>query len=328
MNGMSWSKKIWRGCKFPATVLTLLTLLLMSGIRAEAFDIESDYSGVVDTYTGQEAGDSQTVSMADRIYFDNVLAYDRPSKMFIYTVQGLGSEVSISVCDGMYTTEAVKISVPVEVMYTLYRDGQEVDISNGEAIGTPGSYVLDLTAASTSNQQIRFTILSSVTGKMNEYRMPDYFAATEVLLNDEPLSFSGGVVPMDEEGRYKITYYCQPTGVGYTLNILIDHTAPELALENVVDGVAKGPVSLEDAEADSTLTVVLNNEPINAPKKLTQSGSYTVTITDLAGNSNVYNFRIQVYFNTSAWTFLGILAGIILIIAIYIIVSRKTLRVR
>lgn len=328
MSGMSWKKKICIGKRLPATLLTLLTLLLMSGMRAEAFDITSDYSGVVDTYTGQEVGESETVSMADRVYLDGTLAYDRPTRMFIYTVTGLGSEVWCSVCDGMYTTDSVTVSVPNEVMYKMYKDGKEIDISNGEAMSSPGSYVLDLTAASTSNQQIRFTILSAVTGKINEYRMPDYFAATEALLNDEPISYTGGVIPMEQEGRYKITYYCQPTGIGYTLNVVTDHTAPELALENVVDGVAKGPVSLEDAEPDSILVVTLNNEVITPVKTLRESGSYTVTITDQAGNATVYNFRIQVYFNASAWTFLGILIGIILIITVYIIISRRTLRVR
>jgi hypothetical protein len=310
-----------------ATFATLfLVLLLNTPVRA--FDIDSDYSGVVDTYTGEAVGDNTTVSMADRVFLDTNVSYDRSNKMFIYTVTGLGSEVGISVCDGMYTTEAVRITMPVEVMYGLYRDGEQIDLTSGEAISTPGSYVLDLSPSATTTQQVRFTILSSVTGKISEYRMPSYFAASEALLNDEPISFTGGVIPMDIEGRYKITYYCQPTGVGYTLSVITDHTPPELALENVIDGVAKGPVSLEDAEPDSTLGIVLNNEPIKAKKKLTESGSYTVTITDAAGNSNIYNFRIQVYFNASAWTFLGILIGLIVIITVYIIVSRKNLRVR
>ena len=66
---------------------------------------------------------------------------------------------------------------------------------------------------------------------------------------------------------------------------------------------------------------------LKAKEKLTRSGKYTVTITDPAGNSSVYNFIIMVYFNGGSIIFLILIVVVIVGIIAYVLISRKRLRV-
>ncbi len=319
-----------KAIRYIAAALSMAAFLMLPPESVSAFDITDDgYSGVVDTYTGQAVGESTTASLSDRVQYDATLAYDRPSSMFIYMVVGLGSEISISVCNGMYTTDPVRLNIPSEVKYALYRDGKQLEYTNGAALSEAGAYVLDLTASSTNGQTISWWILPTTTGSVTEYRLPSGFLASEVTLNGEAYDqYTPGVIPMQQEGLYEVTYYCQWTGIPYKLGLNIDHTAPEVTLEGVVDGVAKGPVNITGLEENDSLYVELDGESLGAKKKLTQSGAYLVNVADVAGNTNTYNFRIQIYFNLNAWVFVGMALVLVATVVGYIIFSRKRLRVR
>jgi hypothetical protein len=72
---------------------------------------------------------------------------------------------------------------------------------------------------------------------------------------------------------------------------------------------------------------MVDGEEVTASDVLTQSGKYSLTISDQAGNYNTYNFVIMLYFNTSGIVFLLLILGIVGGIAAYIFISAKHLRV-
>lgn len=304
-----------------ATALALALAAALWALPAAAVDIE--YSGVVDSYSGEAAEGSAFVDV-DRIPLGDCV-FDRENRRFVYTVTG--GEISSSVVSGMVVTDPVTIEVPGGMDVRLYRDGNAIS-ANLASITQPGSYVLAVQDGTRQLEPLRFTIVGEVTGAVESYNMPDYFTVTEVLLENQPMAYTTASAPMSEEGLYRIRYSCPRTGFSYELNTIVDHTPPVLALEAVKDGVAKGPVDLSDLEPGAAMLIRQDGQTIANTLTLSESGSYTVIVQDEAGNTATYHFRIQIYFNSSSWGFFGALAVFILGLAGYVLVSRRRLRIR
>lgn len=308
------------------TIVTVLLLASVSVLPAMA-DYDIDYSGPLDDVTGEPTQENQVVEKTTRVALGKNFYYDRNDRDFFYEVAS-GIEIHSNIVDGMVTTDAVEIDAPNVVDVELYCNGEQVEDVNLSMIKEPGNYVLNVLHGTSTTQPLHFTIVNRITGVLDSYRMPNQFAVTKVLLDGETRRFSTNEVDLSQEGKYQITYCCQPTGVSYHLDIQVDHTAPELKLESVVNGIARGPVDLSDAGKDDTLTIMLDGKTIKKTDKLTQSGTYKVSIQDEAGNSNTYNFRIQVYFNWNSMVFAVLLVAVVVAVSAYLLWSRKRLRVR
>ena len=61
---------------------------------------------------------------------------------------------------------------------------------------------------------------------------------------------------------------------------------------------------------------------------LTQSGKYQIELADEAGNKTTYTFTILVYFDGNSWLFFGLVFMACVGVVIYLLHSRKHLRVR
>lgn len=281
----------------------------------------------VDNFTGKPVTESGGMSDRDVVPLSNSSRYEREGRVFVYR-QSSGAEIKSSVASDMITTNPVTLEIPSAIDVKLYRDGQEVEEPNYAEIREPGSYTLTLDSNGMPAQILRFTIINSITGLIHEYRMPTGFMVSDVYLNDVEQRYTPYEVDMTEEGKYRISYYCIATGVSYELDVNIDHTPPELALEAVVDGVAKGPVDLTDLESGASIYIEQDGEPLSYHGTLTESGSYVITVKDQAGNVNTYKFMLQVYFNTSSLMFFAMTIVAAAAVVIYVLHSKKALRIR
>lgn len=306
-------------------IFSLLAAILLS---TAAMASDGSYSTVVDSFTGEPVDSaSDAAPDAGHVTLSESSWYDLDNHAFVYQLSS-GGLVYSSVAKGIATTGSVYLSATQGVEMLLYRDGYKVDVANGAEISEVGAYVLNVANGGNDEQVLTFTILNSVTGVMNTLLMPENFVVDEVYLNDELQDYEAFSVDLSEEGTYRIIYLCRPTRIRYNLDIRVDHTPPVLALENVVDGVAKGPVDLTDLEPGVSISIVHDGETMAYTEQLQESGAYRITLWDAAGNSTVYNFAIQVYFNVSSIVFFLLIVGVLLIAMIYMIRSRRKLRVR
>ena len=308
------------------TLLLTMTMLMLLTVSAFAYEVDIDYRGAVDSFSGQPINENMLISNANVVALSGNSYYDRTDGMFVYQISGVGNEIRCSAADGMVTNGPVTLTIPDGVDVTLYRDGKQVESPDYSNLSEEGIY--DLTVTAQGDRTVRFSILANRTADVIEYRLPEFFAVSEVQRDGQTIPSTMGVVDLTEEGLYQITYRCVLTGVTYQLELPVDRTPPTLALEAVVDGVAKGPVDISDVEPGASVQILLDGEAEPYTPELTKSGNYIVTVTDPAGNATAYKFSLQVYFNTSSLMFFAMFLAIVGSLILYIVRSRKRLRIR
>ncbi len=309
-------------------VAAVLCVTLCFGVAAVHTEIEE-----VDPYTGEaldEYAESGNEGGYARVRINSTTQYDRGEKMFAYENDEVSpSSFYASVADGMFVTEPVEIKIPSGVTPTLYLDGAAVADVNYAHIEEPGAYVLEATGVGANSSRImEFTILTKSTGKLETFTVPAGFSITDARLDGAAVSHTSQSVDMTTEGGYVVHYRCGEASLTRTLEIEVDHTPPTLKLEAVKDNGAKGPVDISDMEPGVTASIKLGNRKISAKDTLSQSGMYHIVLTDQAGNKTTYSFRILMYFNMSSIGFIILLLAAIAALVIYLVVSRRKLRVR
>ena len=296
----------------------------------DSYDTGMDYTGPVDIVTGDpiyEDSDSGSSSSQSSSSAGGPV-YDSFSGKFLYYVDG--GVILSSAADGMVVTETVQLLTNGDTNLKLYQDG-EAWSKFPEKIDEPGSYVIVTWTDNSETQVLSFTIVNWVTGKLDQYVMPEGFAITEVIKDTEKIPHGTGVVDLKEEGDYTITYVCSANSKEYELEITVDHTPPNVIFEGLdEDSEARGPVTLVGLEDGDKVTVMFEDEPAELDKENTVSevGLYHVIVTDQAGNRTEKNFRIRLYLNISAAIFVVVVLAVIAGVAIALVISRKKLRVR
>lgn len=273
------------------------------------------------------SGEQSEPAEKNIVFISGEVSYDRELGMFCFPIGNTELNLCATVMDGMVTTSKVVLQIPEGIEIGIFRNGKEYTAEEG-SITKPGSYMVNYQENGSTVQIMTFQIVGEETGKLESYRMPSNFAVESVTKDGETLESDRTVVDFSEEGRYVVEYICVPTGVKYRLKAKIDHTAPTLALKAVVNGSADGPVDISDLEKGAKLVVKRNGKVVNESGTLTKSGNYVVTVSDPAGNTNTYQFTIQVYFNAnSIILFIIIIVGLIALL-IYIYKARTGLKVR
>ena len=306
--------------------LALAAWVLSIGALA-AGEIDMDYTGRVDTYTGAPV-ESAGAQVGSRVEVTDSVGYDRETGLFCYMVEGVSQELRASVMDGMITRNTVRIVLPTGVVASLYRDGAE-DTQPLDSVSEPGNYVLNAKSGGGGTVQVfSFTIVGQYTGQVESYRMPSGFIVTELKIDGNESEFGDYAVNFTQEGVYELEYTCYKTGVDYSLSTIVDHTPPALELSGIQDGVIRGVVRLPEVEEGAVLSVVKDGEVIGATGPLTQLGHYRVTVTDRAGNSTDEEFTIMLYFDISSIAFILLIAGLAVGLTAYLVKYRMSLRVR
>lgn len=311
-------------------VTALLAAMLCCTASAVEIEIDMSYTGPLDMFSGNPVTSNEVSDPEDLVWISDTVQYDVEERMYIYPLgRSTYKDLQASVMDGMITSGGVVIRVDDGVQISLYRNGEYLPEPNWAAITQPGDYVVT-TGAGTGNgdRLLSFTIVGEQCNFVKSYRMPDGFQVMEATLNEQPIHYERNYVDMSDEGKYYVKYRSIRADNTYELSYTADFTPPVLALEAVVDGMARGPVDLSDLEEGAAMGVWLDGEPIGHMGELTRSGNYVVKVADEAGNMNTYGFTIQVYFDGNSLIFFGIVAAVLIGTIAYVIVSRKRLRVR
>ena len=302
----------------------LLVLLLVVPAVAE---VDVTYDGRVDSFTGEPYDETVTQTYSDRVMINSETVYDRLERMFVYSENS--KEVYANVPTGICTTEPVNLVLPEGMQYSLYKDGNPITDVDVSYITVPGAYVLcESMNGGKSEEILRFTILNTVTGKLESFRLPAGFILSNVTRDGEEIDHDNTYVSLAEEGKYNINYRCPEAELVYSTSIVVDHVAPTLALSEVKDGVAHGPVDISDLEEGANIGIWVNGEAMPYAEKLTGSGVYRIVVSDAAGNQSDYQFTIAVYFNISALFLFLALFVLLACVGGYVLYSRKHLRVR
>ena len=300
--------------------LAVIIGCLWNGVVAEAEEVNGPIP--IDNFTGEVATNIQTEKEEITLYSNCI--YDTRTQEFIYTVDEAAQlQVKSSVADGMCTNYSVSLDIRNEVDFFLYKDGTKIESPDFSTIEQAGSYVLQYKG----KKVLEFCIMGNYS-TLEVFYAPKGFYITEAVLNEAPAQFSRGSVELIGEGTYEVFYVCEVTGRTYSFRTIVDKTAPVLVLEGLDEkGRANGPVDISNREANSTVKIIRDGQEQEVTDILIESGYYTVTIFDDAGNYNSYDFTILLYFNTNSITFLALIFVVVGGIVAYIIVSSKKLKV-
>ncbi len=307
--------------KLTAIFLCLL-LIALSAVSCFADDLY-----IIDPYTGEIISTIEGYSVSSIRYSDRCI-YNIKEDLYTYSLPGgTGVSVTCSVYDGMVVQGGVTLSVDNPTLIDVYREGELVSADEYSLLSQPGTYIVrDL---GNDAQLFSFTIVGRLSGAVYAYRVPSPFSVYKVTFNGEPVSVSGNVVNMSEEGEYYVEYGNYSAGKTYELNLFSDHTAPVLEIGGVNEnGIAKSTVTLGKREPNSTIRLTRNGEETAVRDELDQPGEYVLTYTDEAGNASLYHFTIRVFFDASARVFLGMFLLVLAAAGAYMIYARRHMRTR
>lgn len=263
------------------------------------------------------------------LYIGGNTYYDSVEKTFLYYVNATAAQaVRSNAADGMITEQAVFVRADAGVAVEVYRNGELLQSLPGGTCQTPGEYVVMYVGGTIPERLFAFTIVPKLCNSVTGYALPAGFEMTEASLNDEPVAFEKNYIKLTEEGKYNIHYRCIKTNVSYQLMVQTDFTGPVLSLENVINGKAQGPVDISDAKNASYVAIYHDGEIIGRREVLTESGEYYIELADEAGNKTTYSFTILIYFDGNSWIFFLLILCSCVGIVIYLVHSRKHLRVR
>ena len=319
--------------RFSGLLALPLCVFMTVTAAASGTAIDMDYDGLVDPHTGEpayvtgtdEEQQSQTVTLADGG------VYDKEEDTYKYYARGQTKCISSNVASGMITTDEVSIEVDDDMDVSLYCDGELVTEAYFSHITDTGSYTVLTNETETDQQLMTFRIVSDVTGDIELYDLPAGFVVREVSIDGVEQEINDkSKIDFSKEGNYIITYRCRATAIDYGMELYIDHTAPDVILNGVEDGKARGPVTLTGMTDSDSVTVFYNDNEIKMDDDNTvrSPGDYEVIVTDDAGNEQVEQFRIEMYLNAQGFWFSLLTAAVIILGAAYMYRSRTRLRVR
>ena len=308
----------------------LFSVPVALAVAVSAADMDMDYEGAVDIYTGQPIVGEDSVS-ENIIALSDGSTYDLKTNMFRYTSGTTGNGVNVSVPDGAITTNAVSLTIDDTVHIKLYKDGKVVDGDDFSSVTTYGSYAVVASGTESDSRLTSFTITPMKTGMVSSLRLPSDFQIREVSIEGAPQFLrSTNTVDLTAEGEYVISYCCVPADKDFGLKLIIDHTPPAVTFEGVNDGEARGPVTVKGLEKSDTINITRDGKKVrlSLENTLRNPGDYVAVITDDAGNSITEEFTIGMYLNYQGLLF-GLLAiAVIAAAAIYMYLARKRLKVR
>ena len=318
-----------KSLRFLSALLLLILLLALpafaEGEEGEESEEEDEftYSGVLDPETGSAPGVS-TVQEDGRIEVSADMVYDNIRKLFAFPLAD-GTELFCSAADGMVTTGRVALDYGGPSPLTVYRNGETVDMAGTGEVREPGVYVVTV-GGDSAERVLSFTLLAASTNQIRSYTVPEGFLLRGAERDGEEI---------EQEGLYVIRYRCPVIDRDYTLTVVIDRTPPALTLSGSVgkDGRVHSAVVVSGLETGDTLYVTHDGAPLGVALEegkatLTETGVYTVTAADPAGNPVTYEFTIVLYLNTNAIVFILLLAAVVASIFIYAFWKRRSLKVR
>ncbi len=330
-------RRIWKPWRLRLLSALLLLALLpalpaLAEGEAEGETDEFSYSGVLDPETGSPPGAS-AFSQDGRTEIGPGMGYDSRRELFVFPLAD-ETELFCSAADGMAVTGRVVLDYGGPSALTVYRNGETVDLAGSGELRDPGVYTV-AAGDDASSRVLSFTLLGDSTNQIRSYTVPDGFLLRGAERDGEEIEYSRYTVELEQEGKYLIRSRCPSIDRDYTLSVTIDRTPPSLLLSGSVgrDGRVHSAVEISGLEAGDSLYVTHDGEPMGLTLDegkctLTDTGLYTVTAADTAGNTVTYEFTIMLYLNANAVMFILLLIAVVASVFIYAIWKRRSLKVR
>jgi len=308
-------------------LFTLLSLLSLSiPAHAEAGEPIGNFPADTVVSSTKESEAEDTDGGESFITLSDGYRYGEESHMFYRTVEK--SDFCINIPDGAILTGTVSAQLSPSLIAVLYKNGNEVQDADISCITAPGKYVLAVTENDVSKTvRASFTIVNSPTGMVSEYKMPADFYVASATMNGESASYSRSYVDLSVDGDYKIEYCSPVIGKTMELSVTIDHTAPTAVLEGITDGKANGPVTVSGVEEGTSVYLFRNGKQVGFTGTISETGAYSLTLRDAAGNETAYDFVVVTYANTSLKVLIATAAVLVLALGAYLLYYRRYYRV-
>lgn len=345
---MIWNKETGRcSVKLAAVIIAALTAITpvfadeneIGNNTGSGFDSSSywEYEGEVDPfddtptdYVPSSDETEKQEEVKNEVNLSGTSYYDRELRRFVYPY-GTG-KVYCSVASGMATKDEVYLEIAEEMNVYVFLNGDALEKTTEYKLTERGDYAISTSGEDIDSRIMSFKIVGEMEGSMYRYDMPESFYISNIYYDDEQLEdISRTYALLAEEGRYTIVYSCPMIGETYTLNMVVDHTAPEITFKGANDKlVARGPVTIEGLNDNEFVYITSNGKEVKPDDKmrLVSSGSYEVLAYDAAGNSTVYNLRILTYINFNGMIFIIVFLVVVGAVVVYLVIHRKKLRVR
>ncbi|MCL2500717.1 MAG: hypothetical protein FWE90_10365 [Defluviitaleaceae bacterium] len=303
-------------------VLTAAAMMIIA-VLLTAFTIFAD--------TGEETGEAAEA--------------DIPPPMPYETVIGTDEILFSNVPNGMITNDPVFLMFPMENV-SITRNGLPFAYIPGTPIETAGQYVVSVTMELQLRLDVHhFRIVTTPVNDLVEFTAPDGFIIEEALIDGIAMQITDPrVFPVFDDSEYRLTFARE--GTRYTVTVRIKRTPPQLVFMRMLetghmqeifisedgDSFFEGPIAFaphEQGDDVFTIQTVLNRSAYNpANNTLTEPGRYRVTVTDQAGNSTAYTFRILYVMDVPTVWIIIIASVMLVLLGVYLIHNRMTLRVR
>lgn len=321
------------------TVFLALCALLALAVPARA-ETDMHYSGRIDPVTDSPYGRAETVSVG-RVSLSDTMYYDFEAHDYVYPLPEARGDLHANVADGMVTTNAVHLTVPVDSGVTVYRDGEEYTEDLGQ-INARGEYAVAAGPDSGAARLLTFTIQGASTKGLTYFNVPDGFYLVSVTYGEGEEAWEYPAedrysVALRDEGPYHIEYKCAATDIAYTLDTIIDRTPPRLVFDGEIDedgnvhselkftGLQEGDYISLTRDGEAIKNVEINSD--HSGGTIYDSGSYVMQVFDDAGNMTQYEFIIMMYFNAQSWLFIILVSLSLAAVGVYILVQRKHLKI-
>ena len=321
--------------KRPARAL-LAVLLLFALAGGSVFAVNTTYDGYLDPVTGLPLDDSAGLTTEDSgraIVLDGVY-YDWDMHSFVYPIVGTLGEIYTEAADGMVLSDPVSVSATEDVVFSVFRDGEEVtgDLTN---LNTPGSYVVNLKQGTTTKRMFGFTLVGSSTNLIHTLRAPNGFYISSVTKDGETLYTDRYSLDMELEGEYYVEYTCMATDVPYSFSTVIDRTPPTLTFKGKMDenNRMRSALLFEGLQQGDTIYLLRNGDQVQPTLNgdgtggVYDSGNYIMRVYDAAGNMTEYTYTILMYFNASSLAFFALVLAVVAAVIVYIVTKRRKLKI-
>lgn len=233
-----------------------------------------------------------------------VLGWEPETGMFTYTLPN-GESFQMNVPLGGTAGQAARILLSDGLTaYTMKKDGEAALVPEGLVFREPGHYELTVMEKTlgigetvTYRAGIWFTLKSAGPEAVSLVNAPYGFSISSVRLDGSELAVSNSrAMVLKTDGTYEFSFTANDGfGAVWADTIIRDTAPPALTFETEVDGkVLTKDVAFLPPGRGERMQILCNGQEAKASlNRISQNGSYRITIWDAAGNSREYRFIMK-----------------------------------
>lgn len=276
-------------------------------VSMEPNRVSIEYSGKIDDVTGEAVvGSAVNVGEDYFILKRNELAYNARTDSYHILCGDRGAYCNVPSDAVLSKGRSLEFSFDEGVTYEFYFNDEPVEDASRTVFEESGEYLLTIcNHAEARERSVRFVILERVVNDFSEYRLPEGFEYTEILLDGEKKTIPyTNYYDFLEEGFYLLRWENSRIHQSFTTEFTMDLTPPVLRLPEVINGAATKQVSFEDLEDGAYIRWIRDSREegrIEDPSEvLSKHGNYVLRVYDQAGNYTEYTFALEGYFDVNA----------------------------